>query len=309
MLHELLAHLPHERVPETVSILADIGEMEDRVAELIVGVEDAIDPASSRYERAVIEAVLDILDEFDIEDLAEVDLQRVINEALADLTPQLQAAIQEQIAGQLQEMVSVTREFYQVLEIDPPGVSEAVQRSRATSELTAFLEDGMNLVDEQLKDETLNVLLETVSAGQVNASVIEERIADRTDAAASVARTQARTSLTGYNQLYRNELASKAELEHFLYYGTLKPNSRRFCRVHAGHVYTSRQIAKMDNGMLNPVRVFKGGYNCRHSWVPVDPTWSDELRRKVVSEDRPAVSVSIDERSDRSITTIPPVGE
>lgn len=54
--------------------------------------------------------------------------------------------------------------------------------------------------------------------------------------------------------------------------------------MHAGKVFTRQQIEQMRNGMLNPVMVFKGGWNCRHSWVPVDPAWDNKLRSKVKSD-------------------------
>ena len=286
-----------------MSVLADINEMEERIDELLVGVEDRIQPATDRYRRAVVEAVLQVLDDYDLAELAEADLRRILDDALADLTPQLQESVQQSISQQLEEMLTVTRDFYTALEIDPPGVTEAVRRSREVSQLTAFLEDGMDLADDELKEETIDVLTETITRGEIDRSAIREEIIDRTGAAERTAYTQARTSLSGYNQVYRNELASRAELGHHLYYGSLQSNSRAFCRLHKGGVYTDAQISRMDNGMLNPVKVFQGGYNCRHSWVPVDPSWSEELQDKVV-ESGGTASVPLDQSGDRTLSAV-----
>lgn len=288
-----------------MSILADLEKMEARVQEIVQGIEDKIDPATERYRQAVTSAVIQVLDDYELGALSEADLATVVEDALADLTPQLQSAVQQQIATQLQETVTLTREFYAAQGIDPPGVAESVRRSREAAQLTQALDEGMSLVDEDLKEETLDVLLETVSQGTIDQDVIADRIAERADVATSIAETQARTSLTAHNQLYRNRLADEAELKHFLYFGTLKTNSRSFCRLHAGNIYDENQIEQMDNGMLNPVRVYKGGYNCRHSWVPVDPQWDEELQDKVVDRDDPD-TLDLDASGNRTITGFAP---
>lgn len=58
--------------------------------------------------------------------------------------------------------------------------------------------------------------------------------------------------------------------------------------------------------MLEPVMVFKGGFNCRHSWLPVNPDWDPELKNKVVDEE-PTV-VPVDAAGNRTITVIAPEG-
>jgi hypothetical protein len=53
--------------------------------------------------------------------------------------------------------------------------------------------------------------------------------------------------------------------------------SRAWCRRHAGKVYTEEEIAKLDkqtwDGKSGPWRTHRGGYNCRHFWVPTRPEW------------------------------------
>jgi len=44
----------------------------------------------------------------------------------------------------------------------------------------------------------------------------------------------------------------------------LDDKTREFCRKHIGEVKTLEEWDKLDNGQLNPVSVYCGGYNCRH---------------------------------------------
>jgi len=288
-----------------VSILADIQDMEALVQERIQGIEDKIGPATTRYREAVVSAVLRVLSNYSLEQLAESDLGAIVEDALADLTPQLSQSVQRTISDELQKTVDATREFYAAQGIEPPGVAESVRRGSQAEKVTQVLTESMTLADEDLKEETIEVISESIASGTLDNEAIAERIAERADVTTNIAQTQARTSLSAYNQVYRNELANEADLSHFLYYGSIKSNSRSFCRLHAGNVYDENQIERMDNGMLNPVRVYEGGYNCRHNWVPVDPSWDDELQQNVVDRDDPD-TVDLDQNGNRSITGFPP---
>ncbi|MCB0334706.1 MAG: hypothetical protein KDD62_00330 [Bdellovibrionales bacterium] len=72
------------------------------------------------------------------------------------------------------------------------------------------------------------------------------------------------------------EYADRLKLNHALYSGTIKDNTRPFCKARTGLVYTRDEIAGWENlnfqGKIkvgyNPF-VHAGGYNCRHhlSWV------------------------------------------
>ena len=89
-------------------------------------------------------------------------------------------------------------------------------------------------------------------------------------------------SIMGFDGQFAKYRADEAGLTSFLYYGSLMKDSRDFCRLHAGKVYTTDEINQIwandsaqgrDQGSPFIVR---GGYNCRHSWQPVDPSWIDE---------------------------------
>ena len=89
-------------------------------------------------------------------------------------------------------------------------------------------------------------------------------------------------SIMGFDGQLAKFRADELGLSSYLYYGSIIKDSRDFCRKHTGKVYTEEQINQIwandtaqgrDQGSPFIVR---GGYNCRHSWQPIDPSWIDE---------------------------------
>jgi hypothetical protein len=89
-------------------------------------------------------------------------------------------------------------------------------------------------------------------------------------------------SIMGFDGQFAKYRANELGLSSYLYYGSLIKDSRDFCRKHAGKVYTEQQIIDIWNNDTGQGRdqgspfIVRGGYNCRHSWQPVDPSWVDE---------------------------------
>ena len=87
--------------------------------------------------------------------------------------------------------------------------------------------------------------------------------------------------------LYRttNELAGrKAKIKDYRYVGPLDDITRPFCRKHINEVKTMAEWNQLDNGQLDPVSVFGGGYNCRHELVPETEEVTDEEWQEAIDE-------------------------
>ena len=89
-------------------------------------------------------------------------------------------------------------------------------------------------------------------------------------------------SIMGFDGQLAKYRADALGLNSYLYYGSIIKDSRDFCRLHAGKVYTEEQINQIwanDTGQgrdQGSPFIVRGGYNCRHSWQPIDPSWVDE---------------------------------
>jgi len=76
--------------------------------------------------------------------------------------------------------------------------------------------------------------------------------------------------------------AKEAGLTHFTYTGTLVRDSRPFCQNMLNKTLTEEQIRDMWNNRAwqgkstgDPF-IVRGGYRCRHTWIPTDPAWGEE---------------------------------
>jgi len=72
--------------------------------------------------------------------------------------------------------------------------------------------------------------------------------------------------------------AKESGLKFFKYTGTLIRDSRPFCKTHVGKTYSESEIRSIwtsnwaGKSSGDPF-VVRGGYRCRHTWLPVDKDW------------------------------------
>lgn len=84
--------------------------------------------------------------------------------------------------------------------------------------------------------------------------------------------------------------AKEAGLEHFTYTGTLVRDSREFCVNMLNKTLTEEQIRDMWNTRswqgksTGDPFIVRGGYRCRHTWIPTDPAWGEETVDEVPDE-------------------------
>jgi hypothetical protein len=77
---------------------------------------------------------------------------------------------------------------------------------------------------------------------------------------------------------YTEVVARALDVEFYLYQGGLISDSREFCTQHNGKYYHRKEIeamaakewqGKRKGTNTNTIMVYAGGYQCRHSWLPV----------------------------------------
>ena len=73
--------------------------------------------------------------------------------------------------------------------------------------------------------------------------------------------------------------AKEAGLTHYTYTGTLVRDSREFCVGMLNRTLTEEQIRQIWNNQgwqgksTGDPFIVRGGYRCRHTWLPTDPSW------------------------------------
>jgi hypothetical protein len=108
----------------------------------------------------------------------------------------------------------------------------------------------------------------------------------------SQSETIANTALMGFDRTLSNRQAATAGIDTFIYLGPEDGLTRPFCQAvldgeanaefgitpfDKDGLYTSEQIAEMDNGQGLPPAQFGGGYNCRHKFEAIDAQVAQEI--------------------------------
>ncbi len=81
------------------------------------------------------------------------------------------------------------------------------------------------------------------------------------------ARTIANTATAAFQTASSMQMDAEAGVTRWRYEGP--PGEREFCKSRVGKSYSMRDIKGMDNGQGLDAYLYRGGWNCRHMWVPV----------------------------------------
>lgn len=252
-------------------ILAEITELETRIQELI---ERSGRTGSARtWERGLIEAIIGILDDYDLDYLKSADLEGLISEAIVDTNSQFSVDMIKYISTTVSEMVKLTADFYIARGEEPGDLLRAVQRSVTGRKLSGVLQEGMKNIKNKLLKNTVTIMEKAIAAGTIDRDVLRDEIAVNAGASRTHADTQTMAYISAYNQLARNEMAVKAELSVWYYYGPEGPHTRLFCHHCIGKSFEYADLIQLKNGQVEPVSVHCGGYRCIHSILPGKPDW------------------------------------
>ena len=90
----------------------------------------------------------------------------------------------------------------------------------------------------------------------------------------------AHDSVMQFHGQFTVKKAKESGLKHFTYTGTLVRDSRPFCVNMVGRTLTEKEIRDIWNSRSwagkssgDPF-IVRGGYRCRHTWIPTNPDWN-----------------------------------
>jgi len=82
-------------------------------------------------------------------------------------------------------------------------------------------------------------------------------------------------SLTQFDASVNMAAAKEADVQEWEYYGDVIRDTRPWCQKHVGKVYTEDEIRDLwannswQGKSAGDPFIVRGGYNCRHQWLPV----------------------------------------
>jgi len=95
-------------------------------------------------------------------------------------------------------------------------------------------------------------------------------------------------AIMGFDGQFAKYRADEVGLTSYVYFGSLVRDSRDFCVENAGKIFTEEEIRDIwanttwqGKAQGDPF-VVRGGYNCRHSFQPINPNWVDELGNYII---------------------------
>ena len=89
----------------------------------------------------------------------------------------------------------------------------------------------------------------------------------------------AHDSVMQFHGQFNIRKAKESGLNHFHYVGTLVRDSRQFCRGMVNRTLTENEIREKwrneswSGKSTGDPFIVRGGYRCRHTWIPTDPNW------------------------------------
>jgi len=102
---------------------------------------------------------------------------------------------------------------------------------------------------------------------------------------------QAHDSIMQFDAQFTKYKAEEAGITSFQYTGTNITTTREFCRARIGNVYTEEEARSIWGGNWKGKSgsdpfIDRGGYRCRHSFIPYDPAWDniDEVQDAIVPD-------------------------
>jgi hypothetical protein len=149
-----------------------------------------------------------------------------------------------------------------------------VQREAAWSAETLEAFHDMKLRELlQVPAEVMQTVEQTILRGIVGAQDRAEllnELLQELELTLPQVRTIYDTALSEFSRIAVTSTATGAADEAFLYDGPIDALMRPFCAERVGKVYSRAEIDAMDNGQLDNTLITGGGYNCRHTWIPLD---------------------------------------
>ena len=137
-------------------------------------------------------------------------------------------------------------------------------------------------------------LLETMLSGRVRGAMLAELKGaisgsypwgDKAGLYEWHAGTYARTAHHQAAQAFILTQADEAKVDNFIYIGPNDSKTRGFCAELVGGVFSRKEIEAMDNGQTGNVLSDRGGFNCRHQWIPASDDLAAAIRKDITADE------------------------
>ena len=171
-------------------------------------------------------------------------------------------------------------------------VYQSIIAGRPFDDMVANIRAHINGVYQKSNISEINNLVDFINENKFNAKMkveVEEAIrklhtqyaADRSgNNLRRYAGQIAHDSVMQFHGQFTVKKAKDSGLNHFRYTGTLVRDSRPFCRNMVNKTFTETEVRDIWNSRswagksTGDPFIVRGGYRCRHTWIPTNPEWN-----------------------------------
>ena len=171
-------------------------------------------------------------------------------------------------------------------------VYQSIIAGRPFDDMVANIRAHINGVYQKSNISEINNLVDFINENKFNAKMkveVEEAIrklhtqyaADRSgNNLRRYAGQIAHDSVMQFHGQFTVKKAKDSGLNHFTYTGTLVRDSRPFCRNMVNKTFTETEVRDIWNSRswagksTGDPFIVRGGYRCRHTWIPTNPEWN-----------------------------------
>lgn len=238
----------------------------NRLISVLKGLE--LDPDGYINQSAVNRRVLYDAENLIYESLPGKNLTDIVTQAL-NVIPQIDALNEEYFTG-VAKSFNPNRAFI-----------KSLQSQTIRSIENNLLQDGLTAT---IKNPLVNILYQNVNTGGQFSGMLQQirdfisgndEIEGRVF---SYSRTYLSDALFDYSRAYQQAMTADLKLEWYSYNGGVMDKTRPFCEERVGNFYHQKEVekwaeedwkGKRAGTTESSIFVFCGGYNCRHSLIPV----------------------------------------
>ena len=171
-------------------------------------------------------------------------------------------------------------------------VYQSIIAGRPFEDMVSNIRGHINGVYQRSNMAEINKLVDFVNENKFNAKMklqVEEAIRKlHTEYASDRAGNNMRKyagqiahdSVMQFHGQFTVKKAKDSGLNHFQYVGTLVRDSRPFCRSMVNKTLTEKEVRDIWNSRswagksTGDPFIVRGGYRCRHTWIPTNPEWN-----------------------------------
>ena len=172
------------------------------------------------------------------------------------------------------------------------GVYQSIIAGRPFEDMVSNIRGHINGVYQRSNMAEINKLVDFVNENKFKPAMkfqVEEAIrklhtqyaADRAgENMRKYAGQIAHDSVMQFHGQFTVKKAKDSGLNHFQYVGTLVRDSRPFCRSMVNKTLTEKEVRDIWNSRswagksTGDPFIVRGGYRCRHTWIPTNPEWN-----------------------------------